>query len=78
MEHAMTSSVERETASIHSIARYRNSHTIMISFKVPSYIGQEKIHLLYLLALLPAKTRMNEYTAMVSCRFFLIMRESRR
>ena len=69
----MTSSLEFKTPSIHSITTCRNSHEIMIHFKVPNDNGQGKIQFLIVLALLLAKTTMNEYRAMVSCTFSLIM-----
>ena len=73
MKQATTSSLEFKTPSIHSIATCRNRHEIMIYFKVPDDNGQGKIQLLIVLALLLAKTTMNEYIAMVSCTFSLIM-----
>jgi hypothetical protein len=69
----MTSSLEFKTPSIHSITTCRNGHEIMIYFKVPNDNGQGKIQFLIVLALLLAKTTMNEYIAMVSCTFSLIM-----
>ena len=69
----MTSSLEFKTPSIHSITTCRNGHEIMIYFKVPNDNGQGKIQFLIVLALLLAKTNMNEYIAMVSCIFSLIM-----
>jgi hypothetical protein len=69
----MTSSLEFKTPSIHSIATCRNGHAIMIYFRGPNDNGQGKIHFLIVLALLLAKTTMNEYIAMVSCTFSLIM-----
>ena len=73
-EHThMTSHLEFKMSSMHSIARYGNSHTIMIYSKVPNDNGQGKTHLSILLALLLANTTMNEYIAMVSCTFSLIV-----
>jgi hypothetical protein len=73
VKQAMTSSLEFKTPSIHSITTCRNGHEIMIYFKVPNDNGQGKIQFLIVLALLLAKTTMNEYIAMVSCTFSLIM-----
>jgi hypothetical protein len=70
----MTCSLKFKKSSMRSIARYRDSHTIVIYFKVPNDDDrQSKMHFSILLALLHAKTTMNEYIAMVSCTFSLIM-----
>jgi hypothetical protein len=73
VKQAMTSSLEFEMPSMHSIAGYRNSNMIMIYSKAPNDNGQGKIHLSILLALLLAKTTMNECIAIVSCTFSLII-----
>jgi hypothetical protein len=71
----MICTLKFKKSSMHYIARYGNSHTIMIYFKVSNDDGRQgKAHFSILLPLLhAAKTTLNEYIAMVSYTFSLIM-----
>jgi hypothetical protein len=72
MKQAMISSLEFKMPTMYSVAIHRNTHTIVVYFKVVSDNGQRKTHISILLALLLANITMNEYIAMVSCTFSLI------
>ncbi len=69
----MTSSLKSKKSSLHSIAKYGNSYTIMIYFKVPNEDRQGKVHFSILLPMLHAKVTPNGYIAMVSYTFSLII-----
>jgi hypothetical protein len=63
---------EFKIPAIGIVLKYRNSHTILIYFKVQNDNEQQKKYLLIILSLLLDKSILSEYTTMVSYTFPLI------